>query len=144
MVTRAIERAQEQVEGRNFEARKHLLEYDDVMNKQRESIYTLRRSILEGREGKEYILNAANEIVEFLVDSHFPEGDREHPDEAELNAELFDFFGIDLKTANVDLDSMRQEEVKNALIDAVNKRYEEKEHAVGQEIMRLHERYLLL
>jgi len=55
MVTRAIERAQKQVEARNFDARKHLLEYDDVMNKQRESIYTLRRSILDGREGKEYI-----------------------------------------------------------------------------------------
>ncbi|HEX6641540.1 MAG TPA: preprotein translocase subunit SecA, partial [Thermoanaerobaculia bacterium] len=77
MVTRAIERAQKQVEGRNFDARKHLLEYDDVMNKQRESIYTLRRSILEGREGKDYILNSADEIVEFLVDTHYPENDRE-------------------------------------------------------------------
>src|SRR5204863_447785 len=73
MVSRAIERAQKQVEGRNFEARKHLLEYDDVMNKQRESIYTLRRSILEGREGKDYILNAADEIADFLVDTHYPE-----------------------------------------------------------------------
>jgi preprotein translocase subunit SecA len=144
MVTRSIERAQKQVEGRNFEARKHLLEYDDVMNKQRETVYTLRRSILEGREGKEYIVNAATDIVEFLVDSHYPEGDRELPDEAELNAELFDFFGIDLKAADVDLDSMRREETKNALIDAVTKRYEEKELAVGTEIMRLHERYLLL
>jgi len=51
MVTRAIERAQKQVEGQNFSIRKHLLEYDDVMNKQRESIYTLRRELLEGRSG---------------------------------------------------------------------------------------------
>jgi len=144
MVTRAIERAQKQVEGRNFEARKHLLEYDDVMNKQRESIYTLRRSILDGREGKEYILNAADEIVDFLVDTHFPDDARERPNETELNAELFDFFGVDLKGAGVDMDSMRREEVAERIKDAVNRRYEEKEAAVGAEAMRLHEKYLLL
>ncbi len=144
MVTRAIERAQKQVEGRNFEARKHLLEYDDVMNKQRESIYTLRRSILEGREGKEYILNAADEIVDYLVDVHFPEDGREAPNETELNAELFDFFGVDLKTSGVDLATMRRDEVKEKITAAVNKRYEEKEKQVGPEVMRLHEKYLLL
>ncbi|MGZ5492446.1 MAG: preprotein translocase subunit SecA [Thermoanaerobaculia bacterium] len=144
MVTRAIERAQKQVEGRNFEARKHLLEYDDVMNKQRESIYTLRRSILEGREGKEYILNAADEIVDYLVDLHYPEDGREHPNEAELNAELFDFFGIDLKSAVIDLNAIPRDEVKQRLVEAVNKRYEEKEKHVGPEVMRLHEKYLLL
>ncbi|HEY8130745.1 MAG TPA: preprotein translocase subunit SecA [Thermoanaerobaculia bacterium] len=144
MVTRSIERAQKQVEARNFDARKHLLEYDDVMNKQRESIYTLRRSILDGREGKEYILNAAADIVEFLVDTHVPEDAREHPDETELNAELFDYFGVDLKSAGVDLATMPRETVKQSLVDAVNKRYEEKEAAVGPEMMRLHEKYLLL
>jgi preprotein translocase subunit SecA len=144
MVTRAIERAQKQVEGRNFEARKHLLEYDDVMNKQRESIYTLRKSILEGREGKDYIINAADEIVEFLVDSHMPEDGREEPDELELNAELFDYFGVDLKGAGVDLRAMRRDEVKERITAAVNKHYEEKEAQVGNEVMRLHEKYLLL
>ena len=144
MVTRAIERAQKQVEGRNFEARKHLLEYDDVMNKQRESIYTLRRSILEGREGKEYILNAADEIVDYLVDLHYPEDGRELPKEAELNAEQFDFFGIDLKSAVIDLNAIPRDEVKQRLVEAVNKRYEEKEKQVGPEVMRLHEKYLLL
>src|SRR5205807_7236594 len=93
MVTRSIERAQKQVEGRNFEARKHLLEYDDVMNKQRESVYTLRRSILEGREGKDYILNAADEIVDFLIETYIPADQREQPDEEKLNAELYDIFG---------------------------------------------------
>jgi preprotein translocase subunit SecA len=144
MVSRAIERAQKQVEGRNFDARKHLLEYDDVMNKQRESIYALRRSILEGREGKEYILNAADEIVGYLVDTHLPEDSHEQPNEAELNAELFDFFGVDLKTAGADLQGMRREEVKERITDAVNRRFDEKERAVGAEVMRLHEKYLLL
>ncbi|HVR38311.1 MAG TPA: preprotein translocase subunit SecA, partial [Thermoanaerobaculia bacterium] len=144
MVTRAIERSQKQVEGRNFEARKHLLEYDDVMNKQRVSIYTLRHGILEGREGKEYILNAADEIVDFLVDTHVPADARENPDEVELSAELYDYFGIDLKSTGVDLAAMRQEEVKEILREAVNRRYEEKEQGVGADVMRLHEKYLLL
>jgi preprotein translocase subunit SecA len=144
MVTRAIERAQKQVEGRNFEARKHLLEYDDVMNKQRESIYTLRRSILDGREGREYILNSADEIVAYLVDTHYPEGDREVPDEAELNAELYDYFGLDLRTADVDLVSDRRDDVKYKITEAVNKRYEEKENLIGADNMRLNEKYLLL
>jgi preprotein translocase subunit SecA len=144
MVTRAIERAQKQVEGRNFEARKHLLEYDDVMNKQRESIYTLRRSILEGREGKEYILNAADEIVAFLIDTHYPENERDHPDEAELNAELYDYFGLDLRASGVDLDADRRDDVKFKITEAVNKRYAEKEALVGADNMRLNEKYLLL
>ncbi|HEX9161077.1 MAG TPA: preprotein translocase subunit SecA [Thermoanaerobaculia bacterium] len=144
MVTRAIERAQKQVEARNFDARKHLLEYDDVMNKQRESIYTLRRSILEGREGKEYILNAAEDIVEFVIDTHFPEDAREHPNETEINAELFDYFGIDLKTGGVNFETMRPAEVKEKIREAVQKRYEQKETQVSPEVMRLHEKYLLL
>ncbi len=73
MVSRAIERAQKQVEGRNFEIRKHLLEYDDVMNKQREAIYQLRRDILDGKEGRDYVLGIANDIIDSLVDTHCPE-----------------------------------------------------------------------
>jgi preprotein translocase subunit SecA len=144
MVTRSIERAQKQVEGRNFEARKHLLEYDDVMNKQRASVYTLRRSILEGREGKEYIINAADDIVEYLIDTHVPEDMREEPNETELNATLYDYFGVDLHSAGIDLQAMKREEVKERLVEAVNRKYEERETAVTPDLMRLHEKYLLL
>ncbi len=72
MVTKSIERAQKQVEGRNFEIRKHLLEYDDVMNKQREAVYRLRRRILEGVEGRDYIVRVVGDIVASLVDRHCP------------------------------------------------------------------------
>jgi preprotein translocase subunit SecA len=145
MVTRAIERAQKQVEGRNFEIRKHLLEYDDVMNKQREAIYGLRRNILEGREGRDYTLNAAEDIVNYLIDTHLPEDERKGEwNEAELNAELFDFFGLDLRSQGLDPSSMGRDALKEDLIAAVKKKYEEREAAVGPEIMRLHERYLLL
>src|SRR5436309_15216752 len=143
MVTKSIERAQKQVEGRNFEARKHLLEYDDVMNKQREAVYTLRRSILEGREGKDYILNAADEIVDYLIETHIPEDAREQPDEEKLNAELYDFFGIGLKEAGVDLTEMTPAAVKDRVIEVVNKRYEQKESTIGPEMMALHQKYIL-
>ena len=81
MVTKAIERAQKQVEAQNFSVRKNLLEYDDVMNKQRESIYALRRDILEGTiridEGetvdtREYLNSLAEESLDTLVDTYAP------------------------------------------------------------------------
>src|SRR5512139_2243768 len=72
LITRQIERAQKQVEARNFEIRKHLLEYDDVMNKQREAIYAIRRELLEGADQREYILELANDIVTDLIDQYTP------------------------------------------------------------------------
>src|SRR5213076_660521 len=72
LITRQIERAQKQVEARNFEIRKHLLEYDDVMNKQREAIYAMRRDLLEGAEQKEYILELAEDILMDLMAKHTP------------------------------------------------------------------------
>jgi preprotein translocase subunit SecA len=143
MVTRAIERAQKQVEGRNFEIRKHLLEYDDVMNKQREAIYTLRRNILEGKEGKDYVLNAAEDIAAYLIDTHLPE-DEKGWNEAELDAELFDFFGIHMSDAGVDPNAMGREAMKEDLIALIRKRYEEKEQVLGAEVMALHLKYILL
>jgi preprotein translocase subunit SecA len=145
MVSRAIERAQKQVEGRNFEIRKHLLEYDDVMNKQREAVYSLRRNILEGKEGRDYILNAAEDIVGMLVDSHLPEDERKGEwNEQELNVEMFDYFGFDLRSTTLDPNEMGRTAFIEDLSEAVRKRYEEKEAGVGPEVMRLHERYLLL
>src|SRR6185369_5106895 len=93
---------------------------------------------------KEYILNAAADIVEYLFDVHHPEDAKEHPDEAELNAEIYDYFGIDLRACNVDLAETPRGAAKDAVLDAVNRRYEEKEAQIGPEMMRLHEKYLLL
>ncbi len=144
MVTRAIERAQKQVEGRNFEIRKHLLEYDDVMNKQREAIYTLRRNILEGKEGKDYVLNAAEDIAHYLIDTHLPEKEKEGEwNEAELDAELFDYFGVHLSDAG-DPDTMGRDALKDDVVVAIRKKYEEKEQTLGAEVMALHLKYILL
>ena len=84
MVSRSIERAQKQVEGRNFESRKHLLEYDDVMNKQRENIYALRREILASQWNKERMLELAETILGYLLGRHLPE--EKHPEEWDLSA----------------------------------------------------------
>src|SRR5262249_52752132 len=95
LVTRSIERAQKQVEGRNFEVRKHLLEYDDVMNKQREAIYQLRRDILEGREGREYIIELSHGILDALIEDHCPEkGDVGDWDLSGLRTDVLATFNI--------------------------------------------------
>ena len=83
-VTRSIERAQSQVEGRNFDTRKHLLEYDDVMNKQREEIYRLRKEILTGTLGHEYVVALAEDVSEDYVDRHCPAA--KDPSEWDLGA----------------------------------------------------------
>ncbi len=70
MISKAIERAQKQVEGQNFTVRKHLLEYDDVMNKQRETIYGQRRKILNGEDQREYFLGLVDSLVDWMLDTH--------------------------------------------------------------------------
>ena len=75
MVSRSIERAQKQVEARNFETRKHLLEYDDVMNRQREEIYGMRRGILRGETAREHILTLAETILDYILGRHLDRGE---------------------------------------------------------------------
>ncbi len=146
MVSRSIERAQKQVEGRNFEMRKHLLEYDDVMNKQREAIYSLRKDILHGREGRSYLLDAAEEIVDFLVDTHLPEQEKRDSEWnlEELDVELFNYFSLNLETIGVDPHEIERIQVRDAIWEAVKAKYEQKEEVLGAETMALHARYLLL
>ena len=145
MVTKAIERAQKQVEGRNFEVRKHLLEYDDVMNKQREAIYELRKDILSGREGKEYVLRTAEDIIGYFVQTHCPEkADPRDWNLSEIRTDTLAYFGIDLNESGLDLEEMGVEELEEALNDAVKAKYDEKEERYGEDIMHTFERYILL
>ena len=82
MVTRAIENAQKRVEAHHFEMRKHLLEYDDVMNKQREVIYSMRQEILEATDGLDQIKEMASTILDSVIDLHLPE--TEHFDDWDI------------------------------------------------------------
>jgi len=145
MVSKRIEEAQKGVEAQNFDARKHLLEYDDVMNKQRETIYAIRRSALEGKDQRDYVLQIAEDVVRELVETYCPR--EQHPDQwntmqfaAETNAQ----FGVDMKTAGADPGALGHDELVEAAVAAVTKRYEEKEKQFGAELMRWLERRIIL
>ena len=146
MVTNAIERAQKQVEGQNFSIRKHLLEYDDVMNKQRVAIYRLRRDILDGKEQREYILELADKILDDLLDQHLA---------ADLNVEEWDLdgfrtavsaqYGFNATTlAQIDWDGLNRNEIEEELTKRIHEKYENKETAIGPDLMRTHERIIML
>ena len=145
LITRQIERAQKQVEARNFEIRKHLLEYDDVMNKQREAIYGLRRELLEGTEQREYILELAEDILLEFVERHAPKDKSpEDWDTEGLRIAVGNQFGLDIAAAGVDLKDGTYAELVEKLSARVRSIYEEKEARIGPEFMRFHERMIML
>ena len=145
MVSRAIERAQTQVEGRNFEIRKNLLEYDDVMNKQREAIYTLRRDILEGREGDEYVKRVSGDIVDLLIERHCPEkADPRDWELAELRLEIDNYFDTGDRLPD-DMDELGIDELSDALMGTIEKRYEDQvEKNRGEESFQAIQRHVML
>jgi preprotein translocase subunit SecA len=145
LISKRIENAQEAREAQNFEARKHLLEYDDVMNKQRETIYSLRRSFLEGRDQKEFVLERARSISSWLVEAHCPR--EQHPDQwnsTQFGHEVLNQFGVDLKTAGIDLAALNHDELDEKLLEKVAARYEDKEKLFGTQTLRWLERHILL
>jgi preprotein translocase subunit SecA len=145
MVSKSIERAQKQVEQRNFETRKHLLEYDDVNNKQRQQIYGLRRELLEGKEQKAYVLDKAHEILEVLLDDHI--GSKRDVSEWEVDAfrqQLQHFFGYDPGKDGFEIPTMPFEGMAEAFWSRLEGRYGEKEEKVGADLMRQYERHILL
>ncbi len=145
LISKRIENAQKAVEAQNFEARKHLLEYDDVMNKQRETVYGLRRSFLEGRDQKEFVLERAEAIANSLAETYAPS--TQHPDQwntTQLGNELLNQFGFDLKSANIDTGQLNHEQLKDQLVEKVKGRYDEKEGMFGEQMLRWLERHILL
>ena len=145
MVSKSIERAQKQVEGRNFEIRKHLLEYDDVMNKQRVAVYGLRRRILEGLEGRNYILRVVNEIVGSLIDQFCPaEADPEDWDRGALEKEYRTYFGLATDQLGIDWDVINRPDLEQRLIDGATGHYEQRAAKFGDEEFARLEKFLLL
>ena len=155
MVTNAIARAQKQVEAQNFSVRKHLLEYDDVMNKQRESIYALRRELLEGKihitdeesvDSREYLITLAEELLDSTVETYAgAEVDPEERDFDALKQAVGDIYGIDPADLNgVDLEGLRAEEITDALWAPILEKYEAKEALVPTDILRRVERDIML
>jgi preprotein translocase subunit SecA len=145
MISKRIEHAQESVEAQNFEARKHLLEYDDVMNKQRETVYSLRRSFLEGRDQKEFVLERAEAIAQALVETYCPRD--QHPDQwnlTQLGNELLNQFGMDLKATIPDIENLNHDQLADELMEKVRERYDDKEKLFGEQTLRWLERHILL
>ncbi|MCC6744300.1 MAG: SEC-C domain-containing protein, partial [Acidobacteria bacterium] len=146
MVSKRVEGAQKSVEGRNFDQRKRTVEYDDVMNKQRETIYTMRRQLLEGSDQREKVVGIAQDVGEELVERYFggPEGSPEEWDWGGLERELKATFGVDAEALEVDHETVGFDEVVAAVREVVVRRYESREAEIGSQAMRWLERNLML
>ena len=143
LITKRIEAAQKAVETQHFESRKHVLEYDDVMNKQREAVYSRRREMLEGKDQRNRILELVGDTVGRYVEDRCPE--RTHPDMydfAGLHADLHTHFGMELK--ELELDGLDRQGLADEFTEEICKRYEAKAEEVGVERMRYTERMIML
>src|SRR6516162_386432 len=146
LITRRIEAAQKAVEGQNFEARKHVLEYDDVMNKQRQAVYGLRRQLLEGLDQKELILeDYVRDILGGMLDKYCAkEAHPEDWDVKNLKAQVFTRFGIDLEKEGIEADKLNRQELGDVIFEKLKERYDAKEQLIGADPMRRHERIIML
>src|SRR5579884_539480 len=149
MVTRSIENAQKKVEAHNFEIRKQLLEYDDVMNKQREVIYQHRRAVLAGENLKEDVLEMMDEVIRSLVDVYCAED--QYPEEWDFKG-LADAmkaqFALDIAHGSGDpaarFNDLGRDAIIEDLLVKVRAAYEQKERELGSDLMRYLEKMLLL
>jgi preprotein translocase subunit SecA len=145
LISNRIENAQKSVEAQNFDARKHLLEYDDVMNKQRETIYAIRRSALEGKDQRDYVLGIAEDVALEIVETFCPR--EQHPGQwntAQFLAEVHSQFGIDAKAGGADPTTQNHDQLAEATVEAVRNRYAEKEKQFSPELLRWLERRIIL
>jgi preprotein translocase subunit SecA len=145
LISSRIEQAQKSVEAQNFDARKHLLEYDDVMNKQRETIYAIRRSALEGKDQRDYVMGIAEDVAREIVNTYCPR--EQHPGQwitLQFLAEVHTQFGIDAKAAGADPASLNHDELAEKTVEAVMTRYTEKEKQFSPDLLRWLERRIIL
>lgn len=145
LVTRAIETAQKRVEAHNFDIRKHVLEYDDVMNQQRKVIYEQRKKVLSGEALKEDIRDMIKELVDGIVDIHTEEkGYSEEWDWEGLNDSVFKQFSIHYEPSGGSREGLTREAAREDILNAVLDVYKKKEEELGDEIMRHMEKFLML
>ena len=128
MVTNAIEGAQRKVEGHNFDIRKHLLDYDDVMNQQRNAIYKMRRNILEGKDLERTVLDMLGDVVSVILDTTLPDGSKPSDWNVEgLNNNLIQQFGFKLDVSTM----TSTEQVQAAITENVKKIYDHQKQSMG-------------
>ena len=143
LITKRIEAAQKAVEAQHFESRKHVLEYDDVMNKQREAVYGMRRNMLEGADQRNYVLDLIGDHVGQFVDMRCPE--RAHPDTYDMAGLRNDVAGLfGMRCENVDTSGLDPQGLADEFTEELCKAYEAKAEEVGVERMRYAERMIML
>jgi preprotein translocase subunit SecA len=148
MVSKRIAAAQKSVEGRNFETRKHLLEYDDVMNKQRETIYGLRRQLMEEPDQREYLVGetgVARDLLADLTKQYLnPNLSEDDWDFENYNVQIHSIYGIDTDAEGIDFDRLSSEEIEDLVWEKLKAKYAGKEKQIGDEAMRTYERIIML
>ncbi len=144
LVTRTIEQAQTKVEGMNFDYRKHLVEYDDVLAKQRSIVYEDRNRILHGENVRDIMMQLVEEEVAALVDSNCTGPHSEEWDTINLYNSIGTIMPLPPDMTPEHMESYSQDELADALIEAAHVTYEEREAALGDEVVRAWERRVLL
>ncbi len=144
-LTKAIESAQKKVESMHFEARKYLLAYDDVMNKQREVIYRERRYVLESENLKEHLLKMVEDVVDLLIDAYLSE--EILPEERDVRGflqRLRGLFPFEIDLPENEIIEMEREEIRDRIIKKAKEFYDEKEKRMGKETLRQIEKLVML
>jgi preprotein translocase subunit SecA len=151
MVSKRIESAQKSVEGRNFESRKHLLEYDDVMNKQRETIYGLRRQLMEEPDQREYLMGdppqagVAYDLLSDLTKQYLnPDVSPDDWDIENYKIQIKTIYDFDADAEAIDIPNLTSQEVTDVIWEKLKVNYAEKEKQIGPEAMRTYERIIML
>jgi preprotein translocase subunit SecA len=144
MLSKQIEKAQKKVEEQNFLIRKHTLEYDDVLNQQREVIYTYRDEILEGRDMSDAARGEVSGLIERLVEEYTAGDFVEDWDVEGLTARVQEIFTPSASVAEIDPQRVDHEELTAALQEEALSQYDRREQELGEELMRALERFLLL
>ena len=143
LITKRIAAAQEAVEAQNFASRKHILEYDDVMNKQRQSVYGMRRTLLEGADQRARVMEMMAGLVASYVDERCPE--KVHASEYDmhgLQSDVLTQFGVKVEPS--ELSGMLRDEIEDFIVERLEARYKDKEQLIGPEMMREAERIVML
>src|SRR5882762_6611645 len=151
MVSRRIESAQKSVEGRNFESRKHLLEYDDVMNKQRETIYGLRRQLMEEPDQRDYLMGdppqagVAYDLLSDLTKQYLnPDVSPDDWDVNNYKIQIKTIYDFDADAEELDIPNFTSQEVVDEIWKKLKVKYADKEKHIGPEAMRTYERIIML
>ena len=144
MLTKQIEGAQRKVEEQNYLIRKRVLEYDDVMNQQREVVYKYRDEVLEGRDMGDVAREQIDEVIGRLVDEYTPGDFVDDWDLEELWVQLDQIYHVDFGADEIDRSAIDREQLKRMLAEDALALYDEREEELGEELMRALERYLML